>query len=84
MHFDEYLWDKKIDAEQFKKSEEERYLEFKTLFDQIHPDSFTQQKLFLINSIRRNYKYINEQEIKKVEPKKTVRPKLKPLKPKTS
>ena len=53
--FEKYLADKKIDAEKFRAAEPERWEEFKTLFYQVHPNSFTTQKLYLINKIRRLY-----------------------------
>jgi hypothetical protein len=53
MSFEEYCISKKIDAQAF--SANERYSELKALFEQISPNSFTQQKLFIINEIRRQY-----------------------------
>lgn len=84
MEFEEYLKGKKIDPEKYKAAEPEQYADFKSLFDQMHPESFTQQKLFLINQIRRAYKLEDTAEIKKSAPKPAMRPKIKPLKPKTS
>lgn len=55
MDFETYLVSKKIDSAAFRQHEPERWQEFKTLFDQVHPNSFTQQKLYLINPIRRKY-----------------------------
>ncbi|WP_370089067.1 hypothetical protein [Ekhidna sp.] len=84
MEFEEYLKGKKIDSEKYKAAEPKQYADFKGLFDQMHPESFTQQKLFLINQIRRAYKFEEIEEIKKPTPKPAMRPKIKPLKPKTS
>ncbi|WP_425390173.1 hypothetical protein [Ekhidna sp.] len=84
MEFDEYLKEKKIDPKKFKSGEPDQYTDFKRIFDQIHPNSFTQQKLFLINNIRRHYKLEEQQEVKKPSAAKAMRPKIKPLKPKTS
>ncbi|TDB64554.1 hypothetical protein [Arundinibacter roseus] len=53
--FEEYLFSKKIDAEKFKASESDRFYEWNTLFQQLHPESFTAQKKFLINDVRRRY-----------------------------
>ncbi len=53
--FDEYLIQKNIDREQFQAAEPARYQEWGTLFSEIHPDSFTAQKKFLINDVRRRY-----------------------------
>lgn len=63
MNFDEYLHTKKIDAAGFKKEESEEYERLQVIFDQVHPDSFTSQKLYLINPLRRKYKW----EEKKME-----------------
>lgn len=84
MEFDEYLAGKKIDAKQYQASESDQYLEFKGIFDQVHPDSFTQQKLFLINKIRRAFPLKEQVDVKKPAAPKAMRPKIKPLKPKTS
>ena len=53
MDFEDYLIRKKIDPAGFRSNELERYQEFQAIFEQVHPDSFTAQKLFLINKIRR-------------------------------
>jgi hypothetical protein len=55
MTFDEYLLSKKIDANKFEKSEPQRFDEWKNLFNQMHAESFTTQKKFLINPTRRKY-----------------------------
>lgn len=55
MDFETYLQQKKIDSQQFKSQELEKWIEWQTLFEQIHPESFTAQKKFLINDIRRKY-----------------------------
>lgn len=55
MSFEEYLISKKIDQIAFQKAEPDRFLEWQKLFNLIHPDSFTAQKKFLINPIRRKY-----------------------------
>lgn len=81
--FDEFLKSKKIDAATFKVGERSQYDELKVLFDQVHPSSFVQQKLFLINKIRRQHQ-LTEQEakpevssVKKIKPKMSIKPKLK-------
>jgi hypothetical protein len=53
--FEEYLVSKKIDASAFKNAEPARWSEWEMEFGQVHPNSFTQQKLYLINPIRRKY-----------------------------
>lgn len=55
MTFEEYLISKKIDIEKFAKAEPEMFEEWKVLFEQMHHESFTMHKKFLINPIRRKY-----------------------------
>lgn len=60
MDFVEYLSQKKIDAEAFRSAEPVRYTEWEQLFSAIHPDSFTAQKKFYLNSTRRTYHLENK------------------------
>lgn len=76
MTFEEYLASKKIDAVRFKKSESEQYGEWQLLFEQMHPESFTAQKLFLINPLRRRFQ-LREEEAK-TERKPQMKPKILP------
>ncbi|RAJ92616.1 hypothetical protein LX87_04946 [Larkinella arboricola] len=55
MTFEEYLVSKKIDKQQFEQQEPGRYASWKAEFEQLHPESFTTQKKFLINEVRRKY-----------------------------
>jgi hypothetical protein len=55
MSFTDYLTEKKIDAQQFQQAEPIVYGEWAAIFEQVHPDSFTVQKKFLINALRRRY-----------------------------
>jgi hypothetical protein len=55
MVFEEYLSAKKINHETFLWANPEQYTEMKKLFMQMHPESFTMQKKFLINDWRRKY-----------------------------
>jgi hypothetical protein len=55
MTFKEYLSQKKIDANQFQQTEPGLYEEWQQIFMQMHPESFTTQKKFLLNDIRRKY-----------------------------
>ena len=55
MTFEEYLTGKNIDSEAFRKAEEKLWMEWKSEFEQMHPNSFTVQKLNLINPVRRKY-----------------------------
>lgn len=61
MEFEEYLRTKKIDTEAFKKADTLRFQEWRTLFETMHPESFTAHKKFLINDIRRRY-HLKEDE----------------------
>jgi hypothetical protein len=80
MDFETYLTSKKIDTAAFRQEEPERWQEFKTLFDQVHPNSFTLQKLYLINPIRRKYPLQEMPEVKNTaEPQKpATKPIMKP------
>jgi hypothetical protein len=53
--FEQYLTAKKIDSIAFKHAEPARWSDWQAEFSQLHPDSFTAQKLYLINPIRRKY-----------------------------
>ena len=55
MDLNDYLISKKIDPEKFANAEPERFRIFTIEFKQLHPDSFTAQKLFLLNQLRRTY-----------------------------
>lgn len=81
--FEAYLRSKKIDPVKFKSAEKVQFEAFEKLYNQVHPESFTQQKLFLINKIRRQY-ILEDAEIevpkaspKKMKPKISPKPKLK-------
>jgi hypothetical protein len=55
MNFEEYLVSKKLDSSAFAKAEPALWQEWKDLFEQISPASFTTQKLYLINPLRRRF-----------------------------
>ncbi len=55
MTFEEYLSEKKIDGTRFREGEPGRWQEFAGLFANMHPNSFTTQKKFLLNDLRRRY-----------------------------
>jgi hypothetical protein len=55
VNFDEYLISKKIDSDAFKAAEPLLWETWKMELEQMHPNSFTIQKLNLINPIRRKY-----------------------------
>ena len=54
-HFEDYLTSKKIDSQAFRNAEPELWNAWKKEFEQVHPNSFTVQKLNLINPVRRKY-----------------------------
>lgn len=61
MTFEAYLKNKKINEVLFQKNDFELWNKLKEVFEQVHPESFTVQKKFLINDLRRKYR-INEEE----------------------
>lgn len=84
MDFEQYLQEKKIDSAAFKSSDAALWEEFRIQFEQMHPKSFTAQKLFLINDIRRKYllEIVKETEqLAKAEESKPKRPVVKTGKP---
>ena len=56
MTWEEYCIKKKINSDAFRQAEPKRWEELKNIFEQIHPNSFTEQKKFIINDIRRLYR----------------------------
>jgi hypothetical protein len=66
--FESYLQRKKIDGPSFRIAEPEVYSVWKREFEQIHPNSFTVQKLNLINPVRRKYPLKAAAVIKPPEP----------------
>ncbi|GAB4038576.1 hypothetical protein [Spirosoma jeollabukense] len=55
MTFEEYLTQKKINVDQFQQAQPDQYAEWQREFMQMHPESFTAQKKFLLNDTRRKY-----------------------------
>lgn len=55
VNFEEYLTGKKINSTAFKAAEPARWSDWESEFAHLHPDSFTLQKLNLINPVRRKY-----------------------------
>lgn len=78
MNWRAYLISKKIDPDQLKNQEGGLYKSFNVLFSQMHPDSFTAQKLYLINKLRRRYKLEREPEEATVKQPQKVKPKIVP------
>lgn len=75
MTFQEYCTSKKIDAITFQKEKAELYSELEVIFNQVSPASFTQQKKFLINTIRRSFKL--ETKIQEKKPTVAKKPAIK-------
>jgi hypothetical protein len=67
MTFEEYLSGKKIDPALFRAGEPGRWVEFRASFEGVHPDSFTAQKKFLLNDLRRRY-FLNVPDVKPAVP----------------
>ncbi|MFH6984513.1 hypothetical protein [Marinoscillum luteum] len=78
MNLRAYLISKKIDPDRLKSNESDLYKSFNIIFSQMHPDSFTAQKLFLINKLRRKYRLEKEPEENIVKQVKKVKPKIVP------
>lgn len=81
MTFEEYCITKKIDPILFNSTENQKFNELKVMFEQVSEASFTQQKLFLINPIRRKYPYKAIVEEKAVSDEPTPKPKIPGFKP---
>lgn len=58
--FETYLIGKKINPVAFKSGEPLLFSNFENHFRQTHPNSFTLQKLFVINQLRRKYHVNND------------------------
>ena len=84
MTFDEYCISKLIDATKFKAGNYDLWKKLSDIFEEMHPKSFTQQKLFLLNDIRRTYQlpYVKpEKPVKEAVVKPTIKvaPKVEPV-----
>jgi len=62
VNFDDYLIAKRIDATAFRQSEPDIYQQWAAEFSQLHPNSFTMQKLNLMNPIRRKFHLKSEDQ----------------------
>ena len=78
--FEAYLISKKIDSSAFNVAEPEVWLAWKLDFEQTHANSFTMQKLNLINPIRRKYQ-LQASTIDKETAPVTETPSAPPAKP---
>ncbi len=55
-----------------------QWAEFVAIYEQMHPKSFTMQKLNLINGLRRQFPYIEEEAKQELAKPKMARPMMKP------
>jgi len=55
MNWEEYCISKKIDSEKFRLAQPAKWSELKKIFEQVSPISFTEQKKFIINDLRRRF-----------------------------
>lgn len=79
MNFEEFLIAKKIDPIRFKKGDQSTFEEWNKDYNLMHPDSFTQRKLFKINAIRREFQLKDSENSNEDKTKKTsIRPVIKP------
>ncbi|MEY4930861.1 MAG: hypothetical protein RI909_1585 [Bacteroidota bacterium] len=80
MNFEEYLISKKIDSQAFRAAEPALWNEWNGLFEAMSPASFTAQKLYLINPLRRKYvmKVAEVATAPKVSAPAAARPVMKP------
>jgi hypothetical protein len=60
LRWNDYLRLKKIDADAYQRASPEQYAAFEAQFMHMHPESFTAQKLFLINDIRRAHPLLQQ------------------------
>jgi hypothetical protein len=83
MSFEEYLVGKKIDSAALKAAEPVRWKEWQELFSQVSEQSFTAQKLYLINPVRRKYplKVSEPSALHPADPPKPGRPVIRPKAP---
>lgn len=83
MTWEAYLESKKIDSVRLQEAEPERWQEWRNLFEEMSPASFTSQKLYLINSTRRKYPLAVRTEVTPKAATPAPRPVVKP-RPKNS
>lgn len=78
INFAEYCKSKRINPDLFKRAEPELYSKFKSEFTQMSPQSFTAQKLFLINDIRRRFNFAPPLDAKTIKQNSEKTPIIKP------
>ena len=74
--FETYLSEKLIDSQAFRLNEPGKWESFKEVFEKVHPNSFTAQKKFLLNDLRRLYHLKPEKpvSISETEPTQNSKP----------
>ncbi len=80
--FETYLFEKMIDSQAFRLHEPDKWQSFRELFEKVHPNSFTAQKKFLLNDLRRIYhlkpeKPVSTPEVETAQPSKPAKPVIK-------
>jgi len=78
MNFEEFLVSKKIDSQAFRAAEPDLWKEWNALFDQMSPVSFTSQKLYLINPLRRKFHLKVIEPTEKPETPSATKPVMRP------
>ena len=78
MTFETYLTEKKIDSQSFRAEDPEQWNALEHIFMQVHPKSFTAQKLYLINPLRRRFPLVETPTVEKAAKAKPGRPVMKP------
>jgi hypothetical protein len=58
--FEDFCVSKNIDPTKFEHSDKILFSEWKSQFENMHPNSFVEQKKFLINKVRRLYLLSNK------------------------
>ena len=79
--FEAYLISKKIDSDAFNSAEPGVWTAWKREFEEMHPNSFTVQKLNLINPVRRKYPLRKLPDMKPPETTPVTSPAPAPNKP---
>jgi hypothetical protein len=79
MTFEEYLVSKKIDPVLFRDGDPALWSSWERDFEQQHPASFTAQKLYLINTVRRKYHLKAAPDTAQPAEKPAARPSARPI-----
>jgi hypothetical protein len=76
VNFETYLISKRIDSVAFRQAEPLLWETWNSEFEKMHPNSFTVQKLNLINPVRRKYPLKHVPELKSEEKKEEAVPSI--------